>query len=701
VIRLAAWMAPLHATMRCTPSTCSVHNKSRHAASTNCSKIATVVPMTEASGSRKPQRRMTGRVSVVICATLVAGISLNPQLWWSGSVRSQEDAGILVGSFSDSLVSDSSGSAGPSATAFLSLDEKDGRFCGKEGDMCKCFGHVRYGRLFSWSDDLIVDGSVNCSAASFGDPTPMSGVKICKCYTTLCTTDVGICTPEPCGCPTSRDPAVEWAKKTLMTGDGTKCWACEKRESVAGVAVDTNTAFCPAQIGRCTLNRFCKCEDQMTTKRMMRTKDGKKCWTCAAQGDSGGFGLDNGQKAMFWMLPLLWPFMDFPNSTWEVYKGCFAMTTFLILCVVGYILQNFVPILNLNRFFSFFAPCMKKGEFWRLFTYFMLHSDLQHLCINLFHLMDALDLEGVPDLEVSPGVPLRCSRNGPLGSVCYPNVGIGRQHTIAVIALVLAYGALLGTIKSFGALVQGASSVCFGVDGALIALYGMFLGAKLDNQLSIPDFGSFFWMRIGILSFHIIIDVIQSVCKDEKDTVGTIAHMSSLVAGFCYVVLVLPPMGDGTLFTSLQPYIVNCGLTSPKYVTLQDASTPCIAFFRRGNGIEVGTAQLVAGTVLVGGVLISAINAFLKRHISDDGYACCSCGDVPMKEVQEEIPSVEQTDAEIAALKTNITSAEGELKHMERMLANMPSAAAVAALADAGRGGSAGTAPSSAAGGSS
>ena len=31
----------------------------------------------------------------------------------------------------------------------------------------------------------------------------------------------------------------------------------------------------------------------------------------------------------------------------------------------------------------------------------MLHSDLQHLCVNLFHLMDALDLEGVPDLEVS------------------------------------------------------------------------------------------------------------------------------------------------------------------------------------------------------------------------------------------------------------------------------------------------------------
>ena len=49
-------------------------------------------------------------------------------------------------------------------------------------------------------------------------------------------------------------------------------------------------------------------------------------------------------------------------------------------------------------------------------------------------------------------------------------------------ATVLAFGALLGTMKNFGALVQGASSVCFGVDGALIALYGCFLGAGRGAQ---------------------------------------------------------------------------------------------------------------------------------------------------------------------------------------------------------------------------
>jgi hypothetical protein len=70
-------------------------------------------------------------------------------------------------------------------------------------------------------------------------------------------------------------------------------------------------------------------------------------------------------------------------------------------------------------------------------------SPAQHLCVNLFHLMDALDLEGVPDLEMSsepqnlnstwdedrtfrgPGVPLKCTRDGPVASICYPDIGIG------------------------------------------------------------------------------------------------------------------------------------------------------------------------------------------------------------------------------------------------------------------------------------
>merc|ERR1712216_347839 len=139
------------------------------------------------------------------------------------------------------------------------------------------------------------------------------------------------------------------------------------------------------------------------------------------------------------------------------------------------------------------------------------------------------------------------------------------------------------------------------------------------------EFGAFFWMRIGIIMFHIIIDLLQSICGGGKDTVGTLAHMSSLVAGFCYVILVLPPMGDGSLFNKAVPYIIPCAMTSPKYVSDEDATSECIAFFSRANGLEVRHAKWISISILGGGVLVSVINAIAKRHISDDGQACCAC----------------------------------------------------------------------------
>lgn len=377
---------------------------------------------------------------------------------------------------------------------------------------------------------------------------------------------------------------------------------------------------------------------------------------------------------MFWMLPLLWSFMDFPNSAYEVCNGCRALTGFVGLCILGCFLQKFAPFLRLDRFFSFYAPCMKKFELWRFFTYFMLHSDIQHLMVNLFHLLDALDLEGVPDMETSPGVPLRCTRDGPIASICYPDVGIGFNNVVGIMALVLAFGALVGTIKNFGALVQGASSVCFGVDGALICLYATFLGAGLDSKLKIPEFGAFFWMRIGIIAFHIIIDIIQSICGAGKDSVGTMAHMASLVAGFCYVIIFLPPMGDGSLFDSDQPYIINCGMTSPKYVTLDEATTQCLAFFRRSNGIEISTAQNIAMGILGSGVLIGLINAFLKRDISDDGIAVFSCGEDsskqrPSQDSGRQAPS--ELDQDIALLENHVQTLRDGLSTLERLHSNM------------------------------
>ena len=74
------------------------------------------------------------------------------------------------------------------------------------------------------------------------------------------------------------------------------------------------------------------------TNRVPRTKNGEKCWTCAPVGEGRSLGMDTGhlreansacpalvqpsngmtgQRAMFWMLPLLWSFMDWPNSFFQ------------------------------------------------------------------------------------------------------------------------------------------------------------------------------------------------------------------------------------------------------------------------------------------------------------------------------------------------------------------------------------------------
>lgn len=208
----------------------------------------------------------------------------------------------------------------------------------------------------------------------------------------------------------------------------------------------------------------------------------------------------------------------------------------------------------------------------------------------------------------------------------------------------------------------------------------------MDQQLRIPEFGAFFWMRIGIIAFHIIIDVVQSICGAGKDTVGTMAHMASLAAGFCYVILVLPPMGDGTLFHSDRPYIINCGMTSPKYVTVEDATTQCLAFFKRSNGMEVGTAKWLAYFVLGAGVLASMVNAYFKRHISDDGMAICSSEQAESKNVpklpkqdseafSEADVSPDATQArqkEIASVRQNITILRDGLGQMQRLWNAMP-----------------------------
>lgn len=71
----------------------------------------------------------------------------------------------------------------------------------------------------------------------------------------------------------------------------------------------------------------------------------------------------------------------------------------------------------------------------------------------------------------------------PPGSGYPASYTIGSLHTTRVAAVAAAFGALVGSLTSFGAMFEGASALCFGLDGALFAVCGLLLGADADHGL--------------------------------------------------------------------------------------------------------------------------------------------------------------------------------------------------------------------------
>jgi len=55
-----------------------------------------------------------------------------------------------------------------------------GSYCATEGQICKCHGKVKYGRVESWTAEKEVKGSINCTNDVFGDPKPHFQ-KECRC----------------------------------------------------------------------------------------------------------------------------------------------------------------------------------------------------------------------------------------------------------------------------------------------------------------------------------------------------------------------------------------------------------------------------------------------------------------------------------------------------------------------------------------
>lgn len=105
--------------------------------------------------------------------------------------------------------------------------------------------------------------------------------------------------------------------------------------------------------------------------------------------------------------------------------------------------------------------------------------------------------------------------------------------------------------------------MCFGINGALIAVYALCLGAGLGYKMADRgiDFSELFMMRIGIQAVYIAFDSLGSLCGNKQQKLAWIAHFSALMAGFCWVIIMLPAIGGGqNMFGGPQPYIVECGL---------------------------------------------------------------------------------------------------------------------------------------------
>jgi len=286
--------------------------------------------------------------------------------------------------------------------------------------------------------------------------------------------------------------------------------------------------------------------------------------------------------------PLVWVVKDF-----ELTK--IACPTLLGICgaaFVGFCLQHcFSRFLNFQRITVFYPPTLKAGEVWRLWTHALLHSDLGHLAMNILHILNTLDLEGVV-----------------LGSG-YPGVyALGSRHTARAAATATAFGALVGSVSCFGAMFEGASALCFGLDGALLASSALLLGAG-----SQPSLRGFLEVRGWYAIIHMGIDILRG-CSSPHGTIGNVAHVAGFVGGFCYIIIELPELGGRAVPTI--PCLQHSGRRWEE--------THCLAFFTPEYSLSVEQARIYAAGLLLFGAAAAVLNAFVCQrhaHASADGYS--------------------------------------------------------------------------------
>lgn len=290
--------------------------------------------------------------------------------------------------------------------------------------------------------------------------------------------------------------------------------------------------------------------------------------------------------------PMTWLFVDHD----EAFAACPILLGIGFAALCGFIIQHlgyFKDNIPFLRYAIFYAPTLRTGEIWRLATHVFLHSDFMHLVMNMLHLLNTLDVEAVAK-----------------GSG-YPSLySMGSNHAAGITAVTSAYGALIGSICYFGAMFEGASAMCFGLDGALLAACSMLLGAGSDPQLR-----TFLGVRGGYAALFMGIDLLRG-CGNPQGTVGVLCHLAGFLAGICYVILAQPLLGGRPIpKVQCSPPATTSFLPS----LLRPKPSECLAFFDRNWTLRESHAKLIAAVVFVVGVSYSLFNIFWTQRSVDAG----------------------------------------------------------------------------------
>jgi len=327
-----------------------------------------------------------------------------------------------------------------------------------------------------------------------------------------------------------------------------------------------------------------------------------------------------------------------------VRQDCPALSFYFVLFMIALVarkLEEWFPdrvssFLPWTRFSPLFGPCLKRGEVWRFVTFTFFHNQFLDIFQSAMTMMDSLDIEGTPAIVLGDGSNLKCGVGAKQNFVCYPSIGIGTTHTVGLAIVGAAVGGMCSTWFEFRGVVTGAHALGFSLSGGIVALYGLYAGAELDQATSVKrSFQDWVNLRLIFVAFHIAMKCVRAI--SQRDPTGLFRHCASFAAGFSYVLYFLPPMGDGTMFPSGRPYVVPCNYDAQAYGDM--AAPECVRIFTAAYEYELGDVQNKAFMLFAFSFVYTLINTFVfQRNVnsresvlvqgSEIGamqWQCCAC----------------------------------------------------------------------------